>query len=290
MTTHAILRLLVVLIYTVALPAQAEEVLTCKDGKGRIIFTDDPRRCGKATIDTRDIKLVNSHSQFGALESKEYFNYANRAHTPLTGYQINIIAESELLETQPDLTHKAARRLQLNVLRALDRFPTEHRKSFKNIRYYLFSGKTSSYGGKDSGLWYFRKGNRISKRFDDSIIINSADNFVRISDQLALAVTIHELAHGYYFYHQQRVYPQAKAAFDLAAKSHRYRNLKTAQGKVVDRAYALENHREYFAELSAMYFSRHYYFPFDRTGLQQYDDTGFQMIERAWMHVQTHTQ
>lgn len=263
--------------------AQAEEILACKDAKGRPIFTDDPRRCGNAPIETREVNIVNSHSQFGLQESKEYYNYANRAHLPLEGYRINIIAERELAESNPELTHKTARKLESHVLAAIGRFPIVHRPKFKDVRYYIFSGTDSSYGGKDSGLWYFARGNNISPRFDDSIIINSAKGFMRMSDELTLAITIHELAHGFYHYNKKRLYPLTKKAYESAQENGLYLNRKTHWQKVIKKAYALENHREYFAELSAMYFSRHYYEPFDRNGLLAYDPAGFRMVDQAWL-------
>ncbi|UTA49021.1 hypothetical protein L1F30_05600 [Simiduia sp. 21SJ11W-1] len=265
--------------------ASAEQILSCKDAKGRPIFTDDPRRCGEAKIETREVRILNSHSQFGRQQSREYHNYANRAHLPLTGYAINIIVERELAETDPELARNSARKLETAVLAALARFPNAQKAKFSGIRYYIFSGSDSSYGGKDSGLWYFAKGNRISPRFDDSIIINSARNFMRMSDELALAISIHELAHGFYHYHKKRLYPLALKVYENAKKSGLYTNRKTAWNKVIEKAYALENHREYFAELSAMYFSRHYYEPFERNGLLAYDPQGYKLIDQAWLGI-----
>lgn len=266
-----------------ASPATADTVLRCEDGKGRPIFTDDPRRCGKQPTETLDVQLHNSHDQFGQTESREYYNYANRAHTELTGYGIRIIAETELLETNPQLTLACARRLQQKVQQALALMPKEHRHLFAGIRYYLFNGSLSSYGGKDGGLWYFRTGNGISKRFDDSIIINSAQQYFEATEELALWVVVHELAHGFNYYQWRRFWPGQQAAYQNAIA----RKLYQWPGKTpVDkprRAYALTNAREYFAELSAMFFARHYYPPYDRQGLAAYDPQGYALMTKAWL-------
>ena len=46
--------------------------------------------------------------------------------------------------------------------------------------------------------------------------------------------------------------------------------------------YAAQNHLEYFAELSAMYFGGANYFPRDRAGLKAYDPEGYAIIRKLW--------
>lgn len=266
-------------------PAQAETVLRCADSKGRPIFTDDPRRCGNQLTETVEVQLHNRHDQFGQTESKEYYNYANRAHTELSGYSIRIIAETELLVTNPQLTHATARRLQQKVQQALALMPNEHHRLFAGIRYYLFNGTDSSYGGKDGGLWYFRTGNGISPRFDDSIIINSAQRYRDASEEQALWVVVHELAHGFNYYQRARLWQAQKAAYQNAIDKKLYQKPGKSPADKPWKAYALTNEREYFAELSAMFFARHYYPPYNRQGLAAYDPQGYALMTTAWLEM-----
>ena len=46
--------------------------------------------------------------------------------------------------------------------------------------------------------------------------------------------------------------------------------------------YAAQNHLEYFAELTAMYFVGANYFPRDRAGLKAYDPAGYALVETLW--------
>jgi hypothetical protein len=46
--------------------------------------------------------------------------------------------------------------------------------------------------------------------------------------------------------------------------------------------YAAQNHLEYFAELTAMYFVGAEYFPRDRLGLRVYDPDGHDLVEKLW--------
>ena len=46
--------------------------------------------------------------------------------------------------------------------------------------------------------------------------------------------------------------------------------------------YAAQNHLEYFAELTAMYFAGANYFPYDRAGLKEYDPAGYALVQKLW--------
>jgi hypothetical protein len=48
------------------------------------------------------------------------------------------------------------------------------------------------------------------------------------------------------------------------------------------RAYAMQNAREYFAELSEAYFGANDYEPFDREALRTFDPAGFDAVKRLW--------
>lgn len=261
----------------------ATTVLRCENDKGRPIFTDDPRRCRNRPTESIDIELHNSHGQYGLTDAKEYYNYANRALVQLDQYQLNIWVERELLERDSRTAHAAAKRLEHAVHKALQRFPAIHRNDFTDIRYYLFGGTQSSYGGKDRGLWYFPTNNRIAKRFDNAIVVNSAANYLAISDQWALAVAIHELAHAYNHYHWRRLNRPQTLAFENTLANQRYRDLAADGDRIIAKAYALTNAREYFAELSVLFFARHHAHPHNRAGLKHYDPEGYALMERAWL-------
>ena len=51
-------------------------------------------------------------------------------------------------------------------------------------------------------------------------------------------------------------------------------------------AYAITNHREYFAELSEAYFGRNDYYPFVRAELEAFDLGGYGVVHSAWHSVQ----
>lgn len=96
-------------------------------------------------------------------------------------------------------------------------------------------------------------------------------------------MTFHEFAHAY---HWRLGFDHAdvKAAYDKAMEAGLYDavdyNMAT-DGEPV-RAYAANNEREYFAELSEAYFGLNDYFPFTRRQLKAHDPRGYALVEQLW--------
>ncbi|MFM9994550.1 MAG: hypothetical protein ACKVU4_01980 [Phycisphaerales bacterium] len=96
-------------------------------------------------------------------------------------------------------------------------------------------------------------------------------------------MTFHELAHAFHWrlgFDRRDVTAAHAAARDAGL----YRGVAyalAADGETRD-AYALVNHKEYFAELSEACFGRNDYFPFTRDDLRVYDPTGLGVVERLW--------
>lgn len=97
-------------------------------------------------------------------------------------------------------------------------------------------------------------------------------------------LALHELAHA--FHHQVLGYdhPEIIAAYERAVKSGRYDDVERWSGehKFRDRAYALNNPMEYFAETSEAFFGRNDFQPFDHEELQRMDPEMCTLLERLW--------
>ena len=98
---------------------------------------------------------------------------------------------------------------------------------------------------------------------------------------------LHELAHAY---HNRTVRmsfgnPEIKAAYEKAKASGKYERVerKDSEGRShMDRAYAMTNPQEYFAECTEAYFTRNDFFPFTREELKQHDPEMFALLEKLW--------
>lgn len=99
--------------------------------------------------------------------------------------------------------------------------------------------------------------------------------------------TLHELAHAYHDRVLAHGFDNAeiKRAFERAKASGNYDRVerRDAQGNVkLDRAYALTNPMEYFAETTEALFSRNDFFPFTREELHRHDPEMEKLLERIW--------
>jgi len=96
---------------------------------------------------------------------------------------------------------------------------------------------------------------------------------------------LHELAHSYH----DRVLgfndPRIEAAYEKARASGKYDHVqrRDSKGRVtMERAYAMTNAREYFAECSEAYFGQNDFYPFTREELKEVDPGMFALLEEVW--------
>ena len=99
---------------------------------------------------------------------------------------------------------------------------------------------------------------------------------------------LHELAHAYH----NRVVTgscdnaEIKTAYEHAKASGKYDRIERWHGNgrpnTVERAYAMTNPMEYFAENSEAFFSRNDFFPFTRDELKQHDPEMFAVLAKLW--------
>ena len=97
---------------------------------------------------------------------------------------------------------------------------------------------------------------------------------------------LHELSHGYH----DRVLgfddPAIRAAYEAARDAKGYDRVERWFGNgrpnTFERAYAMTNPQEYFAECSEAYFGRNDFFPFTRDDLKRHDPRIFSLLEQLW--------
>lgn len=96
---------------------------------------------------------------------------------------------------------------------------------------------------------------------------------------------LHELAHAYHdrvlgFNNAEieAVYEQAK----VAGKYDKVQRQDSEGRKRLDKAYAMTNAKEYFAECTEAFFTRNDFFPFTRDELKAHDPVMFALLEKLW--------
>lgn len=113
-----------------------------------------------------------------------------------------------------------------------------------------------------------------------AIEIASAADYLEWS-RIQPSIIMHELAHAYNDRVLGRDHPELLRAYVSAGNRGLYESVAQLQGGPV-RAYGLNNHLEFFAELSEAYFTGNDFFPFNREQLREYDAVGYAIVEALW--------
>lgn len=95
------------------------------------------------------------------------------------------------------------------------------------------------------------------------------------------SMVLHELAHAYHHQVLTHQYQPISDAYQHAMDNDLYTKVKYINDPT-KRAYALNNKKEFFAELTEAYFGKNDFFPFVYGELKSYDPKGFSAIEAAW--------
>ena len=113
-----------------------------------------------------------------------------------------------------------------------------------------------------------------------AVEIANAENFLAWTiDQPWML--LHELAHGYH--HQVLGYDHAgiNTCFDQAVASKSYESVLRINGRK-ERAYALTNAKEYFAESTEAFLGTNDFYPFVRAELKEHDPGMYALLEKIW--------
>ena len=235
------------------------------------------------------LSFINASSNVHAQGAKPKINYREpaREYVELQVDSRVFQVEKQLVDEDEELATAAVERLKARFDEALAIFPEHSREGLQDMPLFVLYGPKATHGGRPSGMAYFRKEapthrKDIDPRWGRSVVVYSADNYVKLRDLWAIKGVVHELAHAYHLEHWPEKEQGILTAWENAMARGLYHGVKNDQEKVLDKAYATVNQLEYFAELTCMYFVRCDYHPFDRRQLAAYDPAGHAMIEKYW--------
>jgi hypothetical protein len=96
---------------------------------------------------------------------------------------------------------------------------------------------------------------------------------------------LHELAHAFHDRVLGFEHPQIEATYQKAKAAGLYGRVQRQDSegrKRLDRAYAMTNAKEYFAECSEAFFTKNDFYPFTQDELQKYDPEMFELLTKLW--------
>jgi len=210
------------------------------------------------------------------------FALPEHASFSVRGWRIHL--HDRLWAEWPAKTREMLRLLDEQLKRVVDAVPAEALAALRKTPIWI----NPPYPGVRPRAEYhyeerWLRANRRNPAMTRAVEITDVENFA-FEDRRMPMLLLHELAHAY---HEQVLgfeEPRIKAAYEAARASGRYERVKRFNGRriVTDRAYALSNHKEYFAELSEAYFGKNDFFPFDRDELRQHDPEMFKLLGKLW--------
>jgi hypothetical protein len=202
-------------------------------------------------------------------------NYAKRS---IEGWTVRV--NKALLGKEAELGRKALQLLQ-NKLYGIRRVvPPVALRKLQEVPIWLGvdDGHAPCAEYHPSRDWLMKNGFNPDKA--KSVEIGNASRFLEWSKDQPEMV-LHELAHSYF----DRVLglndPGVNDAYESAVKSGIYDSVLRSNGKM-ERAYALSNPEEYFAEATEAFFGTNDFYPFVRVELEKHDPRVYKVLVEAW--------
>ncbi len=131
-----------------------------------------------------------------------------------------------------------------------------------------------------SAAWLRENGYNPDKRF--GVEINNMENFILWTKRDQPMMVLHELAHAYHHRFLGARHAGIDAAFQQAKERKLYDEVAYVHGGKKQKAYAMTNPDEYFAELTEAYWGKNDFYPFTRDELREHDPIGYRLMEDIW--------
>ena len=193
-----------------------------------------------------------------------------------------VLVNQDLLTKEPELADQTLTLLRIQLYHVLRTLPKPVHAPLQSIKIWVEADEghhpcMAYHPGED---WLREHGMNPQKV--RSVEIANARNFLTWTKDQPWMV-LHELAHGYHHLFLKEGYDNAelKAAFLHAQESKSYEAVLRINGRD-DRAYALTNPMEYFAEGTEAYFGTNDFFPYVRSELQRHDPELFRLMKTLW--------
>ena len=206
----------------------------------------------------------------------------------ISGWQVHI--SKRLFESEPDATARALTGVK-KMLDEIDRVvPAPAVAELRKVPLYFSpaykAGRSGAEFHPDPGWLRDNGRDPAMARGVEFSGVHDFEAEMRRMPNFAL----HELAHAYQFRALKDGFDNAdiKAAYQRTKASGSYDRVERSFGEgngrpnTFERAYAMTDPMEYFAETTEAYFTRNDFFPFTREELKRHDSAMFALLEKLW--------
>ncbi|MCA9063261.1 MAG: hypothetical protein KDA96_09385 [Planctomycetaceae bacterium] len=202
--------------------------------------------------------------------------YVNRS---IQGWPVRI--SEALLRENPDQTANAIRLLEDQMQIAMDALPAEPLRELRNVPIWLSPAypNTGPHGEYHPGAGWLQSEGRRPELVRCVELTNTS--IMEAEIRRMPVMLLHELAHAYHHQVLDFDNPRVIALYDQAVAAGIYESVQRGQrGK--EKAYAITNPREYFAECSEALFGTNDFYPFNRRELQEHDPRMHALLFELW--------
>jgi dipeptidyl-peptidase 4 len=240
-------------------------------------------RFDNRSIEVADEASADESNQGG---TKEDAVDVDRIKRKILGWTIHI--HPKLLADQPNDTKRALELLEQQLDEIVRVLPAKAVAQLRKVPLYFSPPYPGTSGGAEfhpSAQWLRENGR--DPAMERAVEFTNIANFEAELDRMP-NFALHELAHGYHCRSLPSGYenPEIKMAFERAKASGTYDSVErwsgTGKAKTLERAYAMSNPMEYFAECTEAFFSRNDFFPFNAEELKRHDPNMFELLGKLW--------
>lgn len=202
----------------------------------------------------------------------------------VAGWKVHV--QPELVEQHPAKTNKALSLLERQLTEIDQKLPAPVVSQLRAVPLWFsmsYPGVTPRAEYHPSAGWLKDNGRDVAmaKGIEFTNILQFEEELDRMPN-----FALHELAHAYHDRVLGFDQPEILAAFARVTAAGLYDRVEMRPGKdrprVIRKAYALTNHKEFFAECSEAYWSRNDFYPYDRKELEKYDPETVRLMAKWW--------
>ena len=200
------------------------------------------------------------------------------ATTRVAGWTVRV--NRELLTTQSELGSNALALLAVHLCGLTNAIPAHACEALKRVPIWLGvnDGHAPCAEYHPSKDWLVKNGYNPDKA--KGVEIGNARRFLEWSPSQPMMV-LHELAHAYHDQVLGFSDKTIRAAYEHAKAGGGYNSVPRNNGRT-ERAYALTDDHEYFAEASEAFFGTNDFFPFIRAELKEHDPVIYELLDEVW--------
>lgn len=243
----------------------------------------DPKTAPKFVWPERLSKTKEEIRAKAVARDKDANEKPARETRTIAGWQVHV--SKKLLEKDQAATNKALELLQ-KQLEEIDRVvPKQAVVELKKVPLWI----SPEYEKTPPRAEYHPDGGWLKSNHRDQVMAKGIEfTNVRIFEAETRRMpnfALHELAHAYHDRVLGFEEPRIKAAYEKAKQGGTYDRVERVNSegeKRFDKAYAMSNHKEYFAEATEAFFTRNDFFPFTHDELQRHDPEMHKLLEAIW--------